>query len=215
MSRLEKRFPRYSKLLRLYPEPYRKNYSEQILQTLADMLDNTASKSEKLRIWVRLAIDFPATATIQNVSYLGGIMAHETPKFVWRNGLIGGMMLLPFCAALLANSVDQLVNNHSLYGTWLWKMPLLSIWVLWLPLIAAILGISSLLVFLHHQRKAQINPINALLDFRYNWPLTLIAISGTCILALVFFHDSIRCVTGNPVREIHNPTATWHCIEQR
>ncbi len=214
MNRLQKRFPKYSTMLRLYPKNYRENYGKQMLQTLADMLDDAASRRERIHIWARTAIDFPVTATGQNIRYLGGIMAHETPKYVWRNGLIGGVMLLPFFAALIANLADETVNHHTLFNSWLWSMPVLSIWVLWLPLTAAILGLLSLLVFLRHQTKSKHeSSIEALFDFRYNWPIVLVALAGTFILALVFFHDSVHCVTGNPIREIHNPSATLHCIQ--
>lgn len=187
-----------------------------MLQTLADMLDNAESNSEKLHIWTRLILDYPVTVTAQNVHYLGGIMAHESPKYVWRNGLIGGAMLLPFFVAVTANSVAELVNHHTLYSSWLWSMPVLGIWIVWLPLAAAILCLTSLLAFMPHQMKAKhAGSLKALLDIRYNWPLTLVTIVSFFILGLAFFHDSVHCITGNPVREIHNPSATLHCIEQR
>jgi hypothetical protein len=37
MGNLKKRFPLYSKVLRLYPYRYQKEYGEQILQTTADI----------------------------------------------------------------------------------------------------------------------------------------------------------------------------------
>ncbi|HSW79845.1 MAG TPA: hypothetical protein VLG47_03645 [Candidatus Saccharimonadales bacterium] len=214
MGNLNARFPRYSKFLRLYPKKYRDAYGSQMLQTLADMLDNSSSTTERLQIWTRLAIDFPITVAGQNVHYLGGIMTHETPKYVWRNGLIGGAMLIPFFAALTANSIDELAFNHTLFNSWLWSMPILAIWVLWLPFAAALLCLTSLLTFISQQRKSKkLRSVKVLIDIRHNWPLVIVAIASSFILALIFFHDSVHCVTGNPIREIHNPSATWHCIQ--
>lgn len=214
MGKLGKRFPRYSKLLMLYPKNYRELYGDQMLQTLADMLDNSSSESERLTLWMKLAIDLPVSLTAQNINYFGGIIMHDSPKFVRRNGIIGGILLLPFFLALAANGLNKVVYNQNLFHSWLWSTTALLIWVIWLPLSAAILGLASLLVFLKRQTKAKHeSTLKALLDIRYNWPVLAVALLGSFILFAVFFHDSVHCVTGNPIREAHNPHATWQCIQ--
>lgn len=216
MSNLAKRFSLYSKLVGLYPAPYRERYGEQMLQTLADMLDNAPTKLQQARIWTRLVVDFPLSLAHQQTIYLGGIMIHETPKYVRRNALIGATMLVPFASALIANSADKAINNRTLFHSWLWSMPTLAIWVLWLPLVAAAIALATLGIFLLQRSKAQhISLVKAAFDIQHNWPLLAVGLAGLFILAVVFFHDSVHCVTGNPVREVRNLHATWQCILQR
>jgi hypothetical protein len=62
---LRQRFPRYSKLFRFYPEAYRKRYDEQMLQTLADMLDDREAST--ISTWARTAVDLPASIIKQQL----------------------------------------------------------------------------------------------------------------------------------------------------
>lgn len=216
MSDLSKRFPRYSKLVALYPAAYKQKYGDQMLQTLADMLDHAPTKTQRIGVWARLSADFPPSIAHQQFSYIGGIMTNEMPNYVRRNAAIGAAMLVPFMLALVANSVDRIVDHHALYHSWLWSMPLLAVWVLWLPMLAAVIALATLSVFLVRQSKARrISWLKVLFDIRHNWPLLAIGFIGIAILGMVFFHDSVHCITGNPIREIHNPHATLRCIEQR
>lgn len=214
MNNLQKRFPRYSWLLKLYPTGYRQAYGEQMLQTLADMLDD--SERSHASVWAHLALDFPLSVVKQQLTFTGETMAHEMPDYVKRNALVSAVLLLPFLLALLANGFDKVINGRNLYHSWLWHMPVLSIWVLWLPLLAAVIAVTSLITLLLQRRAAEHNSwFKQLLAVRYTWPLLSVALVGIGIIGMVFFHDSVHCVTGNPIRELHNPHQTWQCIEQR
>ena len=215
MTRPAKRFPAYSHLLKLYPQSYQHSYREQMLQTLADMVDNAPDGKARAAIWARIAIDFPRSLFIEHVKTTGEIMLHETPSYVKRNALLGGLLLVPFMTALVANSLDKLLYNHSLYSSWLWHAPILAIWVLWLPLGAVLIASFSLAVFL--LRRVQSSPhsrFKILFDIRQDWPLIMVAAGALLILAILFGHDSAHCIAGNPIREIRNPQQTWRCIQQ-
>lgn len=212
MGNLAQRFPYYSSLLRLYPAPYQKQYGEQMLQTLADMLDDPAQ--HKAAVWLRAVLDLPFSLTKQNLMYAGDIMKHDTPNYVKWNSTIGAVLLLPFFAALAANGLNRVIYDRDLYHSWLWRTPVVFTWVLVLPVAAALITLISLLVYLYQRERSQHTGwIKGLLDFRHDWPLLLVAILAVSIVGMVRFHDSVHCLTGNPVRETTHFSRTWRCIQ--
>lgn len=204
MAHLSKRFPRYSKLLHLYPAGYRKQYGEQMLQTLADMLDD--SERSRSEVWSRLILDFPFSVIKQQLSYTGEAMTNTTPVYIKRTAVLGAWLVAPFFVFVILNS---LMHNR-LHQSWAWHSDALFIWLVLLPSLAAIFNLGALLRWVQTRRK--IGAWRALLDIRSNWPVLAMAIVAVGILGVVFFHDSVHCVTGNPIRELHNPHQTWQCI---
>lgn len=214
MGKLEARFPRYSKIIRLYPPSYRAKYGPQMLLTLADTLDNQPER--KGAIWLRTLIDLPISLTKQQLIYAGGIMDQQTPTFVKRNAFLSAALLLPFIGVLFADGLDKVFYDHTLQSSWLWHMPVLAIWVLWLPAAALAIALASLVTFLIQRHKAtQQSLLKQLFNIAYNWPLLVTGLAALFIVTLVIGHDSVHCVTGNPVRELHNWHQTWQCIQQR
>ena len=215
MADLRKRFPLYSKLLRLYPPEYRKVYEDQMLQTLADMLDDAPSDSTRRLIWAHLMLDFPTTLLKQQICYTGGIMIHDMPRYIKRNALVGGILLLPFVLALVSNGLHELVSGQPLYHSWLWQVPALALWALYLPLLAALIGLTTWIRFLvQHAHRRPRSWIQAVLDIRYTWPIVLTTLGGLFILAVIFGHDSVHCVIGNPIHEVQHWHNTWQCVQQ-
>lgn len=142
-------------------------------------------------------------------------MAHEMPPYIKRNAVVSAVLLVPFVLALLANGADELTNNHTLYHSWLWHMPVLAIWVLWLPLVATIIALTSLIVFLARQSRSEHTSwFKQLFNTSHNWPLVLTAVAGLGIVALVQLHDATQCVVGNPIHEAHHLRQTWQCVQQ-
>lgn len=205
-DQLKQRFPRYARWLRLYPGAYRSRYGEEMLQTLADMLDYTTSPAERRRVWIRTVLDLPLAAAQQQLITLGETM-RQSP-FIKRSALFSGALLLPFFAALTANSLDKALRNQTLYHSGLWSMPWLALWVLYLPLMAGSVAVAGIIIALLRNRSQRV-PIFSI------WPLVSIAIVALAIVSIVFFHDSVHCVTGNPVRELRNMRTTLSCIGQR
>lgn len=206
---LNKRFPKYSKLLYLYPVAYRKQYAEQMLQTLADMLDDSSAK--KTTIWTRTILDLPLSAFRQQLSYTGATMTNDTPKYVKNSALFGAILLLPFFVLVIAHSLDSGLQN-SVY----WHFRVLFTFFVLLPLIAFLLTSVALISWLVERHKQEKKSwFVELLDIRRNWYLVTVLIIGLGIVGMVYGHDSVHCVTGNPFRELHNPSQTLSCIEQR
>lgn len=208
---INKRFPTYRKLLYLYPARYRVQYGEQMLQTLADMLDDAHTSEHKRSIWTRTLLDLPASAMKQQLIYTGDTMSHDTPNYVKYSTLIGAALLVPFFMTVIAASIDNNLHNGVL-----WHYRVLFTLFVVLPAIACLLAavaFTSWIVERHHSEQRCW--LHELLDIRRNGALLAVLILGLGIVGLVFFHDSVHCVTGNPVRELHNPSQTMHCIEQR
>lgn len=211
MNKLERRFPRYSQLLRLYPPTYEKQYKGQMLQTLADMLDDSPSKSNRLLTWTRVAIDLPISVSRQQLSYTGGIMAHEIPTYVKRSSAASALLLIPFFAFISINSFSHRALDHS----WLWSTAALTVWLVILPALAALVCGATFLKWSVAQRAhTKLSLWRSLLDVAHNWPLIIVGALSLGILLLVFGHDSMHCISGNPIRELHNPHATWQCIQR-
>src|SRR5579864_9154755 len=105
MAGLEERFPLYNWLLKLYPPAYQKQYHEQMLLTLADMLDDR--DNNKFAVWLRTALDLPLSLVKQNLIYVGDIMAHDTQPYVKRNSLVGAFLIVPFFLFLIMNSLSR------------------------------------------------------------------------------------------------------------
>jgi hypothetical protein len=204
--KLGQRFPIYKILLRLYPQSYREQYGGEILQTLADMLDDAPTRAQRRRIWIHAGIDIAISATKQQATTLGGTMRESS--FIKWSSITSAALLLPFISALIANALDTFVRHQTLYSSWLWREPMLAIWVLYLPLIAGSVGVISFIAAVWRLRASQKNVLTA-------WPLAASCLVALGILGMVFMHDSVRCVTGNPIKEIRNAHATLHCIEQR
>lgn len=206
---LNKRFPKYSKLLYLYPTAYRKQYSEQMLQTLADMLDDAPAK--KSTIWTRTMLDLPLSAVHQQLSYTGAVMTNDTPKYVKNSALIGAVLLLPFFVLAIAHSVDSGLQN-SIY----WHFRVLFTFFVLLPSIAFLLTTVAFVSWLVERRKQEKKSLFAeLFDLRRNWYLFTVLIVGLGIVGMVYGHDSVRCVTKNPIRAAEHMSQTLSCIAQR
>jgi hypothetical protein len=212
MSDLHKRFPFYSKLLKLYPSEYQKQYGDQLLQTTADMLDDTSNSAKKKVIWVRVAFNLPVNVVQSQLQYEGSIMWSETPHYIKRNSMIGTLLLLPFVAALVANSLDKVINNHDLYNSWLWKTPVIQLWVLWLPEIAFALIAGTYLYFILNKKKTKrISFLKRLTDIRHYWPVIVPGVLAFGVLFILAFHDSGQCWVHNPSYMVDHLSQEWQC----
>lgn len=209
MDSLSKRFPIYSKVIKLYPDKYHKEYGEQILQTTADMLDSSPKGIARYLVWLKVSVDLPINITKQQLQYSGGIYMKDTPSYIKTTSIVSGLLLLPFIAALLANGLDKAINNHTLYGSWLWKSPFIGLWVFYLPLIAFVLAVGSYLLYLTKYKKTKW--FNRLLDIRHSWPILIPAVFAFGILFLLAFHDSGQCFVHTPAYLVGHTSQTWKC----
>ncbi len=212
MDSLNERFPLYSKVLKLYPKTYQKEYGKQILQTTADMLDNAPSATSRLAIWAHVAFDLPINITKQQLQYSGGSYMNRTPTYIKRNSLISCILLIPFFAALIANSIDKVVNNSTLNNSWLWRFPAVGVWALYLPEAALLLALVSYIVYLSKNTKSKhSNLLKRVIDIRRSWPILIPFFLSFGILFILAFHDVGQCWVKNPVHLVGHINQAWQC----
>ena len=111
-------------------------------------------------------------------------------------------LLVPFFAALSGNALDKVIFNGSLYNSWLWHMPQLAIWVLWLPAASLLLAVTTFAAYMFRPAQGAHGPYDWLArasDWRRVWPLALCAAIGFGILFMLAFHDSTHCWVQNPL----------------
>ncbi len=174
------------------------------------MLDDAPSQAAKLAGWTHIAIDLPLSVAKQQLQYVGGIYMNETPRYIKRNSIIAGALLLPFVAALIANGLDKVINNHTLYNSWLWHTPVLSIWVLRLPQLAFLLAVGTYLVYLLKSRDNKQSWLKRVLDIRHSWPIVIPAIFAFGVLFIIAFHDVGQCIQ-SPSHVVSHASQTWRC----
>jgi len=208
IEKLSRRFPVYSRVLRLYPVPYRERYTEQMLQTTADMLDGVPDNL-RLRLWVHIVLELPGSIVHQRLIYATQALMHETPTYVRRNTMVSALLMVPFCAIAVINDM----TGHSLYQTWFWSYSVLLTWILLLPALSLIISGTTFISWLYGRKKQGSSLLRSIKDIRHNWAMLALSFLGFVILGLVFFHDSVRCVAGDPVREVDNSHQTIRCIE--
>lgn len=208
MGKLEKRFPKYSKLLTLYPVDYQKEYKQQMLQTLADMLDD--KENSRAGVWLRATFDFPFSVAKENMIFIGHNFANETPSYVKKSSFAGAVLLLPFFNFL---TLDAL-SSHSLYGGWFWQPWVIATWLIIMPAVAFLICSYAFVMWsIQRSKTKSIGFFKSLFDWRRNWPMTIVSILSLGIIALAVGHDSVHCVVNNPVKEIRYWHTTWRCIQ--
>jgi len=207
------RFPVYSKLLKLYPVSYRQRFEDQILQTTADMIDDTDSFSARLRIWLTLGFELPFNVARAQFQSVDGQLLGQAPKYLKINSLIASALLLPFFAALIANSLNKLINNHSLLNSWLWQRTTALIWVIRLPEIAFLIAACSYFLYVFRPTSAdKASSLRRALNLKGAWPVIIPAGLAFGILFMFAFHDVTACVIQNPVHLMTHLSQAWHCV---
>jgi hypothetical protein len=175
------------------------------------MLDDAPSQAAKLAGWTHITMDLPISVTKQQLQYVGGIYMNETPRYIKRNSIVAGALLFPFMAALIANGLDKVINNHTLYNSWLWRTPVLSLWVLRLPELAFLLAGGSYLVYLARGTGSTKSTwLKRALDVSHSWPIIIPTIFAFGVMFLIAFHDVGQCVQ-SPSHLVSHANQTWQC----
>jgi hypothetical protein len=205
---LHQRFPGYSRLLKLYPRSYRQQYEQEMLQTLADMLDDPDNSRQS--VWLRTALDLPLSLAREQFHALQLASLPQTPAYIRTSSLIGGLLVLPFFVFVTLNTL----LDQRLYNSLFWQVWMLFIWLLVLPGLAIVINLAATMKWVHDRRTITHRGFwRTLLDIKQTWPVLSIVIIGLGIIALVFGHDSVHCLGGNPIQEISNWHGTWQCIQ--
>lgn len=178
-----KRFKVYAKLLYLYPSSYRKQYGEQLLQTIADMVDDAPSPSAKAAVWIRISFDLLITAGKEHFEVIGDFMTAKKNYNANRNALISGLLLLLPIVALAINRALMISGPGRGVPTYLLVMA---------AVIFPVLAITLAGFTLHTLLRSTKGPLSGRL--RRVWPLTLVCLASLVFLALIVW-DYIRFYT--------------------
>jgi hypothetical protein len=202
----------YRHLLKLYPAGYRAKFGEEMADVVAEMLAEAPNGAARSRIWLRIAADYPASVLSQHLEAAVLAWSYETPNYVKRNGLIAGLLLVPFAAAVTANALDSAFSGQTLYHSWLWSTPVIQSWVGWLPQTALVITFISWLIYVWNGRKA--DRLTRAFDVRHAWPVMLTGTLACGILFMLLFHDSVHCWVHNPVHVITHFSQSLQCSNQ-
>jgi len=170
----KQRFKVYAKLLYVYPSGYRKQYGQQLLQTVADMVDDAPSTYERFIVWLRIGLDLPATVCKEHFQVIGGFMYAKNSHQINRNTLVSGaLFLLP---------VILLTINHMLIlsgpGRGLPAHPFIVATTIF-PVLAVGLSSFTLYTLLRSDKKLRTN------NLRRSWPLGLVFAASLLLLTFI------------------------------
>lgn len=206
------RFPRYEKLLKLYPKAYRDKYGAEMLQTLEDMLDDQPSSSGRAMVWLRTCLDLPLNVLNQNTLAIGDNFIKETPDYIKQNGIFAGLLLVPFFLIVFVNAIDRAIFNHTLYHSWLWSQASIITWIVVFPSLAIAIAVYSYLTYLFSgSGKNKLSIRKKILDVRHTWPVIISGVFAAGVILILLFHDSAHCWRQSPVYFVTKWHQTWQC----
>ncbi len=200
----------YATLIRLYPKAYREEYGDQMLQTLADMLKDAPGSGGKVLMWTKAVAELPISVLKENVLVIEEAAMTNAPNYVKRNTHIGMYLIAPFFILIAFNALLP----HSLPQGPL-AIDVLRFMVIGLPAIAFVLCAGTFVAWsLGRRRKERVSFWQNLIDIRQNWPLLLVGALGFFVALFILGHDSVHCLTDNPVNALKHLQATQACISQ-
>lgn len=144
MPSLKKRFPVYSKVLKLYPKTYLRKYYTQTLQTTADMLDDDGlTLFGKLKIWFRVGLDLAKTIPLENIK------AIDAKKFIPRSLIVCIVLITPLLINILLSTL-AMSNIYMLNSESIIQKFFNNTWYLWIfitPFIAVLIALLAIIVW--------------------------------------------------------------------
>ncbi len=170
----KQRFKVYAKLLYLYPSGYRKQYGEQLLQTVADMVDDAPSTYERFIVWLRIGLDLPVTACKEHFQIIGDFMYAKNNHQINRNTFISGVLILLPVILVAINRMLMLSGP----GRGMPTYPLIVITTIF-PVLAVGISGFTLYTLLRSDKKLRTN------NLRKSWPLGLVFAASLLLLTLI------------------------------
>lgn len=170
----KQRFKVCAKLLYLYPSGYRKQYGEQLLQTIADMVDDAPSTYERFIVWLRVGFDFPITLCKEYFQLIGDYMYARSNHQINRNTLISGTLILLPIALVAINRMLMLSGP----GRGMPTYPLIVATTIF-PVLSVGLSGFTLYALLRNDKKFRTN------NLRQSWLLGLVFAASLLILTFM------------------------------
>jgi len=102
----------YRALLRLYPRAHRREYGEQMTQTLDDMLSEKHSSSERAAVWLRVGRELPLNIIEEHIHNLEEIHMSRILKINKRTSVIVSVVIV----IALGVSVSLILRSNEQYS---------------------------------------------------------------------------------------------------
>ena len=180
MSPKQRFFKVYAKLLYLYPSSYRKQYQEQLLQTVADMVDDAPSTYQRFIVWLRIGLDLPVTVCKEHFQVIGDFMHARNNHQIKRNTFISGALLLLPIILVAINRMLMLSGP----GRGLPTYSLIVVTTMF-PVLAVGLSGFTLYTLLRSDKKLRTN------NLRQSWPLGLV-FAASLLLLMFIIQEQVR-----------------------
>lgn len=178
-------------------------------QTLEDMLQDTQKPLARANVYARAYTDLGVSLAVQYSLTIGGAIMNTTPTYIKKASVASIVLVLPFFVVVFSG-LTQNKSFLSLPGATAYLMILLML----LPATAFIISAANYARWLSDPTLQKKRSLRArITDLKHTWPILAVGCLSLAIVAFVPFHDSVHCVTGNPIRTIHNPSQTWHCVQ--
>lgn len=180
----------YKLALKMLPSAYREQYAEPMVQTLEDMIADQHTQIAKWNVWLRTMIDVPIT-TARQYAQVGGANMKQAPNYAKQGMLLSALLLTPFVAAIIANSMHPLTDVWSSVGY---------VCIFILPVIALAIGLAVLgRLLLAHDLWSRVKDTRQL---QANWILFAVPVLAFGMVLFAFGHDRVQCITKENMSKI-------------
>ena len=100
----------YRILLKLYPKAYRREYEEEMIDTLNSMFDETQSNADRRQLAIRVLKDYFITLTQENL-YATEHSFNEVPLYAKRQLFLSTALVLPFFVVFIYNILSLYLRH--------------------------------------------------------------------------------------------------------
>lgn len=158
MSSLKHRFPAYSRMLRLYPRAYYRQYAVQMLQTLADILDDPdLDRATKTKMHIGAWIDLGKSIPRQRLLAATRSAAHQPNNYLKNRSLASLLQIAPIAVTFGAQLVlgtysSEGGSSNSFLDLWFSRNGVF-VWLILLPLIATLNALYALAIWYAARQK--------------------------------------------------------------
>lgn len=83
--------PLYRMMLHFYPKTYQREYADQMIQTLQDMLDDTETSMDRMAVWARVIAETPVSVLQENINTIGENSMKKLTSISNKHLAVGGI----------------------------------------------------------------------------------------------------------------------------
>jgi hypothetical protein len=173
-----------------------------MLHTTEDMLNDATSPIARLNVWLKIGADLPINIARQQLMDARMYGFGNAPHYLRNCTFLAAILLMPFFAALSANGLDKVLFNSTLQNSWVWHRPIIGLWILYFPLMASLLILSSYVAYIIRNEGGVKLFRSRLFNIHMLWVTLMVGFIAIGILSVVIFHDSGQCWMHSPQYDV-------------